>query len=194
MCFGIVYISWSLPVPSLCAQNSSISVDATSEIGGIFDSSTGLQVLIPELSFQCDGLVTSMNVFITRTGDQNVAASPLTLQIWRPSQHGSYVLHWSIEHPGTPFETSREGNIVSFTSQLGVPVIARDVLGIHIQGRRTDKPYFQLAYSAFAVDSTTPTMYYMDGVDGPLCNFSVCGVDVKNRTSILPLISATFGA
>ena len=140
---------------------------------------TSVQAVIPTLQFECQALITGGN--IQAIGDLNV-----DLQIWRPQENMGtfYNLVWRRPFRVRSGDGGRDAVVnASFTSLTGVPVRPGDVIGLH--SFVSPRLLFDL--------SQQHEVYYLEAGQGPLCNFSLNGADVRHRTIPLPFISLTYG-
>jgi len=138
-----------------------------------------IQAVVPQYQFPCTGLVSELTARV----DNSSGGTRIDLQIWRPTDiTGSYTLLWALQHP-TMFETSRIGNMVTFSPSFAVPVERGDVIGFYTGS-------VQILSDTSAQGTT---VYSTSEVGGPLCNFSMCDVSVLSQVNTAPLISATYG-
>ena len=137
-----------------------------------------VQTIIPTLQFECQAMITGGN--IQAIGDLN-----MDLQIWRP-QESTGTFYNLILRRRFRIRSGGARNVkinASFTSSLGIPVRAGDVIGFHS---------FVSPRLLFDV-SQKHEAYYVEAGQGPLCNFSLNGTGVRHKTLPLPFISLTYG-
>ena len=138
---------------------------------------TSFQAVIPTLRFECQALITGGN--IQAMGDLNI-----NLQIWRPQESTGTFYNLAWQRPFRMRSGGRDALInSSFTLLSGVPIRPGDVIGFHS---------FVSPRLLFDV-SQQHKLHYLEAAQGPLCNFSLNGVGVRNKAIPLPFISLTYG-
>jgi len=145
----------------------------------------GILAVVPQYQFPCTGVVRQLTA---RVGIGDDADGIFAVEIWRPIDiNGSYTLLWGMQYP-TMFETSRIGNMVTFSPSFAVPVERGDVIGFYTGSAHTESHKILYDPTARGI-----TVYSTSGSGGPLCNFSICDVSVLSQDNTAPLISATYG-
>lgn len=133
----------------------------------------------------------------------------LDMQIWRPKFNevtgnisiGVYSLHWSssLLNDGCAASSDsvlpeRFNNIVVYAPPPnGVLVKEGDVMGYYIE--QNSNPIRMVYFNTTTMESgTSPAVYALEDVDGPLCNISLTREsNVKSIFHAAPIIFAGFG-
>ena len=148
----------------------------------VIPNGQGMQAILPNYQFLCPGLVTDIKIQVL-----GPETSRFDLQIWRPVNNGSYIIHWSTRRLIVT-QYFRDGDTLVYRDQFGIPVMPGDVLGFFIE---QDRDPIRLPYSTIS-SSPLSNLHYVES-DKPLCNMSLCesGSNVKNLSRVF--VSAEFG-
>ena len=145
-------------------------------------TSGGRQLLFPSQQFNCLGIVTRISAQVIGNSTRGI-----DFQIWRPKSNGTYELVWGMEYSEL-LGGSRQGNNISIELLIQeIPVRPRDVIGLFLQQEELIGVQYENG------TDTTGTAFYVEGINGPLCNFSLCDPNVHNMTNTSPLIDVVFG-
>ena len=146
---------------------------------------SGLQVILPGHQFKQAGSMKSISVQVLGP------SSPLALQIWRPTSEGNYNLHWDTTFMKNPVTVTRVGSEINYQDPIGVPVRRGDVLGLYIFPHAA--PISVVYYKGLELEEgLSNKVHYMEGVENPLCQLSLCNASMKAVSDGLPSIQ-TYG-
>ena len=112
-----------------------------------------------------------------------------------------YSLKWSAsfvsENGLATFETlpspSGAGSVLSYTIPNGILVKKGDVLGYYIKQNPNPIRMGYFNTTTMESDISYSVVYSLEGVDGPLCNMSLCDSNVKSIHHAAPIIYAELG-
>ena len=145
-----------------------------------------VQALVPAYKIQCRGILTELTAQVS--GDD----TQIIFQVWRPTPTaGSYTILADLRY--LDLGSTREGDIITVMPLVMIPVRPGDVIGFYIDNSE-DGDQIQLQYENGSNVAAETTVYYFEGSDVPLCNFSLCDAShVSSIGNIAPLISVQIG-
>ena len=175
-----------------------------------YNRSTGYQVILPGLRFNCNGSITSWSALVV---SENFTFSDLnfqmTFQVWRPTGSGRYnLVGYDVIYPHAPtlrsnttqYPHPHNSNLVyiNLTRQMDNRPLyfqSGDIVGFYINNHVFTKPFYVTYRNATASDSEDSVldMYYITSRNQQLCQMSECSDRTKVIPSVIPNIYFTYG-
>ena len=177
-------------------------------------SSNGLQVIIPEMKFNCHGYITSWSALTALNSNFEILVHHIYFQIWRPIPEGKYqfvgedyLLFTSPEIQGnvdTESPTEEDIGFFQFENKIGVELENRtsrvyfrpnDVLGYFIRTEGSIIPLSIVFRNATSSDDASTVVHlfsYAYSSNQQFCEASTCGEAVVSHLDVVPQISVNF--